>query len=529
MLMLLLAILLQGPAAAPPDSASIRVGGRTVATLHSSLGASSAPERAAAAEARIGRLLELGQDSIDLEPAAAGVLVRLGGERAFMMTAGDIDTLAGETLDGAAAAAAAALRAGVQDYRDSRNIRVVATGLGLTLLATILLVAVLRLLRRSLRWVDAKATRLRQASLPPRLRRLSTVFDPKTAIRAVHLLTGLLMWVVGLGLSYLYATFVLTRFPWTRSWGERLGQVLLRFLARLGTGLLEAVPDVLIVVLVLLGTRLLARGVQRFFEGVEEGVIAVPGLHPETAGPTRRIVTLLLWLFAVVVVYPYLPGSGSAAFKGVSVFAGLLLSLGSAGLVGQAMSGLVVMYARSYRPGDYVRVGEVEGVVQELGLLSTRLRTPKDEYVVVPNSVVTAHAVTNFSAAARAGHTLFLHSSVTIGYDVPRARVEQLLLEGAARAEGTLVEPAPFVLVRALNDWYVEYQVNVAVDAGEADRLPRLYSGLHGAVYDAFAEAGVEIMSPSYFALRDGNAPTLPSRQGGHDAKAADGPRTKGG
>src|SRR5690606_2733597 len=174
-------------------------------------------------------------------------------------------------------------------------------------------------------------------------------------------------------------------------------------------------PKVGVVVLIFLGARFLARGVHQLFTAVHAGRLTLPGVHPETAEPTRRIVIVLLWLFAVIIAYPYLPGSDSAAFKGVSVFAGLLLSLGSAGLVGQAMSGLVLMYARSYRPGDFVRIGAVTGVVQELGLLSTRLRTPKDEYVIVPNTVATAQGVTNYSAAGRAGHAILLHSSITIG------------------------------------------------------------------------------------------------------------------
>lgn len=497
----------------PPPPAVVRLGARLVTTLRVPLGASSPAERAEAAQARLVRLLEAGHDLVALTPTPEGILVRLGGP-AFMITPGDADTLAGESVAAKADAAAEQLRAAVQEYREGRSLRAVATGAGLSALATVLLVVVLRLLSRLRRWFDDKASRLRQASLPARFRRLGAVFNPRLVVRPIHLLTSGLTWIAGLTLCYLYATFVLTAFPWTRAWGERLGELLGRLAARLGWGALEILPDLVIVVLIGLGARMLSRGAHRLFEGVERGVVSLPGLHPETANPTRRIVTILIWLFAIVVMYPYLPGSDSAAFKGASVFAGLLLSLGSAGLVGQAMSGLVLMYSRSYRTGDYVRVGTVEGIVEQLGLLSTRLRTPKDEYVVIPNAVVTGDTVTNFSAAGRAGHALYLHSSVTIGYDVPRATVERLLLSAGARIDAALREPSPFVLVRALNDWYVEYQVNVAVDPERAVELPRLYSRLHGAIYDEFAEAGVEIMSPSYLALRDGNAATLPGVPG---------------
>jgi len=507
---LALLLLLQGTPPVATDSAVIRLGARTIATLRAPLGASTAPERALAAEARIAHLLKLGADSVSLEPQHDGILVRLGGERAFMIAIGDVDTLAGATVEAAAAAAAAQLQAGVRDDLDARSFRALAIASGLATAATLLLLLGLRILFRLRRWLDVRAGRLRQASLPATLRRLTAVFDLRLAVRPIHLLTTAVMWALGLTLCYLYLTFVLTRFPWTRPWGEQLGHVLRDFLRQAGAGALAFLPKVGVVVLIFLGARFLARGVHQLFTAVHAGRLTLPGVHPETAEPTRRIVIVLLWLFAVIIAYPYLPGSDSAAFKGVSVFAGLLLSLGSAGLVGQAMSGLVLMYARSYRPGDFVRIGAVTGVVQELGLLSTRLRTPKDEYVIVPNTVATAQGVTNYSAAGRAGHAILLHSSITIGYDVPRPRVEALLLEAARRMEGALQVPEPFVLVRALNDWYVEYQVNVGLDPPCAAGLERYYSALHAAIYAAFAEAGVEIMSPSYFALRDGNAPTVP-------------------
>jgi small-conductance mechanosensitive channel len=244
-------------------------------------------------------------------------------------------------------------------------------------------------------------------------------------------------------------------------------------------------------------------------------------VHPETARPTRRIAQALLWVFAIAVAYPHLPGSGSATFKGVSVLAGLLFTLGSAGLVGQAMSGLVLMYSRSFKVGDFITAGGIQGTVVELGLLSTRLCTPKNEYVTLPNGVVVGGAVTDYTTAREHGQALFLYSSVTIGYDTPWRRVHELLLAAAARTEEMLRDPAPFVLQRALDDSYVEYQINVAVDPGRAADLPALYSVLHASIQDVFADAGVEILSPTYRAWRDGNAPALPGARPVADTAAA--------
>jgi len=160
--------------------------------------------------------------------------------------------------------------------------------------------------------------------------------------------------------------------------------------------------------------------------------------------------------------------------------------------------------------GDYIRAGGHEGTVQSLGMLMTRLRTVKDEYVNVPNSVVLGGATVNYSAAGREGHTLTIYTSATIGYDVSRTQVEELMIGAARGSEGVVESPAPFVLMRSLGDYNIEYQLNAAIDAGRARELPQIYSALHSRVYDAFAKAGVEILSPSYFALRDGNRMTIP-------------------
>lgn len=382
--------------------------------------------------------------------------------------------------------------------------------LGLTLLATLVLLVGLRVLVRIGRATAARLRSLAQAAAPRLNVRGLAVLRTEQLLQGARVSAAVVAWLVGLGLGYLYLTFVLSRFVWTSAWGDALGNFLLDTLASLGLGILRAVPDVFVVVLIFLVARF-ANGVLRaLFVAVEERRITLPGVHPETARPTRRIAQGLLWVFAIAVAYPHLPGSESSAFRGVSVLAGLLFTLGSAGLVGQAMSGLVLMYSRSFKVGDFIEVNRIQGTVVELGLLSTRLRTPKNEYVTLPNGVVVGGGVTDFTTAREHGEALFLHSSVTIGYDTPWRRVHELLLAAAAGTGGALPDPVPFVLQRVLDDSYVEYQINVAVDPGRASELPALYSALHANIQDSFAEAGVEILSPSYRALRDGNASTLP-------------------
>jgi small-conductance mechanosensitive channel len=258
--------------------------------------------------------------------------------------------------------------------------------------------------------------------------------------------------------------------------------------------MVAALPGLFTVVLIVLITRLVVRGANAVFRAVEEGRLAVPGVYADTAQPTRRLAVALLWLFAVVVAYPYLPGSGSDAFKGVSVFVGLMLSLGSSGLVNQAMSSFMITYSRALRLGDYVRIGEVEGTVVHAGMLATKVLTKRNEEVTLPNAVVASSTITNYSR--RSGEGVFTKTSVTIGYDTPWRQVEAMLLLAAARTSGVRAEPAPRVLQTGLQDFYVEYTLLVALE--RPDERLRLLSELHARIQDAFHEHGVQIMSPHY-------------------------------
>jgi small-conductance mechanosensitive channel len=232
-----------------------------------------------------------------------------------------------------------------------------------------------------------------------------------------------------------------------------------------------------------------------FFTAIELGTISFPGFHSDTVGATRRLVNVLIWLFGVVIAYPFLPGSNSPAFKGVSVFLGLLVTLGSAGVVGHMMSGLVLVYSRALKKGDYVRVGDVEGIVMEVGPLSTKLANRKDEEFTIPNTVMVGTTIKNFSRlAGQSGSPLT--TKVTIGYDAPWRVVHDMLKTAAARTPGLRKEPPPFVLQADLSDFYVEYQLVVRLES--ADLRILVMSVLHQNIQDAFNERGVQIMSPHF-------------------------------
>jgi small-conductance mechanosensitive channel len=241
-------------------------------------------------------------------------------------------------------------------------------------------------------------------------------------------------------------------------------------------------------------TRFVVRIVQLIFAAVEQGRMTLVWVYPETAATTRKLATALIWLFALVIAYPYVPGSETDAFKGVSVFVGLIVSLGSSGLVNQIMSGFTLTYSRALRRGDFVRVGDVQGTVDYLGTLSTKLNTPLKEEVTIPNAVMIAQCVTNYSRHADSG--VFAATDVTIGYDVPWRKIEELLLRAAAATTGVRAEPAAFVLQKGLEDSYVRYALMVSLD--DPARRGPILTRLHANIQDAFNENRIQIMSPNY-------------------------------
>ncbi len=308
---------------------------------------------------------------------------------------------------------------------------------------------------------------------------------------------GLLTWVLGLLGADAWFSFVLRQFEATRPWGERSTAWLLGVIEQFGAATASALPDLVVAVLIFV----IARGVTRtnalLLRRVERGDTRLGWIDADTAGPTRRLANGVVWLYALAMAYPYLPGSGSEAFKGVTVLAGLMLSLGASGVVGQVLAGFGVMYARMLRVGEYVRVGEVEGTVTGIGLFATQVQTGMGELVSLPNTVVFGQPIRNFSRLVQDGR-FTLHTAVTIGYATPWRQVHAMLLEAAGRTPGIAASPAPYVVQTALSDFYVEYRLCAQGDQSAPARRSELMSRLHGHIQDVFNEQGVQIMSPHY-------------------------------
>ena len=232
-----------------------------------------------------------------------------------------------------------------------------------------------------------------------------------------------------------------------------------------------------------------------FFKGVAKGNIVLNWLDPEAALPTSKIFTGIIWIFGVVMAYPYIPGSNTDAFKGIGVFLGLLISLGASSMVGQVIGGMVLMYSRAMKVGEIVQIGEYYGKVQEIGFFSTKLRTLKNEEINIPNSVLMGATTKNFTRLSKT-EGLIAHSTITIGYDAPWRQVHAMLLNAAGKTDGLLKKPEPFVLQKALSDFYVEYEINAFVEKPEG--IMKVMTDLHANIQDEFNKYGVQIMSPHF-------------------------------
>ena len=296
-----------------------------------------------------------------------------------------------------------------------------------------------------------------------------------------------------LGLVYLRYFFEL--FPYTRPAARSVAGFVVAPLLTMWASFVAKIPDLFFLAILVFMVRVILRMLRRFFDAVEQGRVHLPNFEQEWAAPTYKLVRPVVIAFAVVVGYPYIPGSGSEAFKGVSLFLGIIFSLGSSSFIANMIAGYSMTYRRAFKLGDVVQIGEVMGVVSSVRLQVTHVRTIKNEEIVVPNSQILNAAVTNFSSLAKSDG-LILHTTVGIGYETPWRQVEAMLIEAARRTPGLMTEPPPFVFHLQLGDFCVTYELNVY--CADPLRMRATYTDLHRCILDVFNEYGVQIMTPAY-------------------------------
>ena len=378
-----------------------------------------------------------------------------------------------------------------QDREPARLLRSGLTAAGATLGFFVALFLFLALFRRLM-------SRIESASKAKILFLQSKSRDLLKAGKLATVLTGILRSariIFVLTLVYAYLDVVFSLFPQTRLLSRRLADYVLIPLQKTGLAIVNFIPSLIFIILVVVVARVGLKLIRALFLGIEKKEITIRGFDHDWAMPTYKIVRLLVIALCAVVIYPYVPGTGSMAFKGISVFAGLLISLGASSAISNVIAGYTMAYRRAFRVGDRVKIGDHLGDVTAMRILVTHLKTPKNEEVVVPNSLILNSQIVNFSSIARE-KGLILHTSVTIGYDAPWRQVEALLLMAAERTPRLLRQPKPFVFQKSLGDFYIEYEINAYTD--DPSTMMQAYSDLHKNILDAFNEYGVQITSPNY-------------------------------
>ncbi|EJN18224.1 small-conductance mechanosensitive channel [Pseudomonas sp. GM78] len=485
------------PLEASPAPAELKIANRSIMVFRGAVLGEAPPVRVKRAKTVINEALDEADDlRVSLDSIQGSYLVLLGAKRAFIVSPKDVDPTEFESVRQAAESAADNLRLVVAETQEARNLRLILRSLLVAALATGIYLALL--------WGMAYLRRRLLKKLPDLMQRHTQalkvgqvqVIDANYLYPLVSRLLGILRWLVVLLLTYEWLGFVLSRFPYTRPWGESLNNYLLEVAGHLFQGIIGAIPGLGVA----LAIFFIARGITVFARRILRRM-ATPGtfswLNQETLQPTQRLTSLAIWLFALAMAYPYLPGAGTDAFKGLSVLIGLMISLGATSVVGQAASGLILTYTRTLRPGEFVRIGEYEGTVTELGMFTTRIRTGLGEVLTLPNSMITATVTKNYSRTVQ-GPGYVVDTVVTIGYDTPWRQVEAMLLEAARRTPGVLAEPPPQVFQTALSDFYPEYRLVAQAIPSQPRPRAVLLSMLHANIQDVFNEYEVQIMSPHY-------------------------------
>jgi small-conductance mechanosensitive channel len=491
----------QSAAAAEPASppATLRFFNREIVTFRVPYFGYQPAERASAANRRIrDALAKGGPGTVKITKAKEGLSVAVDGAYVFWILEGDLDADDGQTFDQARVVVGGRLEEAVAAVRQAKRGEALLRGLGFGAGATLALGLALWVLRRVRLWIRRRI----DAELA---RRLHLRLEERASILRMIRALGQIVFVVLIAvLVEEWLRFVFKLFPYTRPWAEHLTGYVVGLVSQVWAAIVNAVPGLVMVAVIAALAQLAMKIVRTVSRAIEAGRYRLFGIDADVVQPTRRIITAAIWLFALAMAYPYLPGSSSEAFKGLSVLVGVMVSLGASGVVGQAAGGFILTYSRALRGGEWVRVGEVEGAVVNVGVFSTKIRTYTDEEVNIPNNVVLGTITRNFSRPAAATGSI-LETSVTIGYSAPWRQIHAMLLEAAARTAELEREPPPEVLQTSLSDFYVQYSLRVRLR--DQLRRPAVLSALNANVQDVFNEYGVQIMSPHY--VLDPHAPVV--------------------
>ncbi len=481
----------------------------TLFSIYNRIGSTSPADRASRIEARIKELhdkdlIELDSLKIIVSEITADIIYRDW----IMMSITDLDALwFNTTKNQLAEQYLNIIKAELSEQKEVHSLQRLIIRIGLTLLIVASFWVLVYLINKGYKRIKLYLVRNRKQWLRDLSFKNYTFLTARQEYRAIINLMNISKIALILTLLLISMPLIFSIFPFTRGWAQSIFSMVWNPVRTILSATWNYLPNLFAILVIVFAMKYFIRLVKYFFNEIDSGKLVISGFHSDWAMPTFSIVKGLLYAFMLVIIFPYLPGSDSNIFKGVSVFVGVLFSLGSSSAISNMVAGLIITYMRPFKLGDRVKIGEMVGDVIEKSLLVTRLRTIKNEEITIPNSSILSGNTTNYTSFAQEGG-LIVHTTITIGYDVPWREMHAALLDAADRCTLLNKEPKPFVFQTSLDDFYVSYQLNA--HTLHAGRRLAILSEMHQNIQDCCNERGIEIMSPHYRAQRDGNTTTIP-------------------
>jgi small-conductance mechanosensitive channel len=469
----------------------------TIWIISTGVGVLGVKQRARGIEKRIYSLIELenfNKDSLLIVENGEHILVKYKSDNLFNVS--ELDALAYNTtpLD-LAHRITNSIRVIISHHNEKYNNKSFLYKIAGVAIVIFILILLIKLISFIFRKLEMKVISMKDRRLKGLKVKNIEIVNSSQEINLILIVLKVIKVLLIAILLYIALPIVFSFFAFTQGWADLLLGYITNPLSKAGIALVNYIPSLFTIVVIYMITKFFVRFLKIIFVKLEKGEIKLPGFFPEWAMPTYRIIAGISYIFMFIVIFPYLPGSDSPVFKGVSVFLGVLFSLGSTSAIANLVAGLVITYMRPFKIGDRVQIGDVLGNVVEKNLLVTRLLTPKNEEVTIPNANILTAKNVNFSTTSK-NMGLILHTEVTIGYDVPWEQVHELLIKAAENTDGIIKDKKPFVLQTALNDFYISYELNVYTD--KPKHMAIIYSRLHQNIQDEFNKANVEILSPHY-------------------------------
>ncbi len=482
--------------------------GDTLFRLKTGLGPFTVEDRANAIEDKLDDIsgeFEFSADSITV--FEHGNLSLIQYKKKMIMSISDEDAaLEGTTREYLADNYKEIIQATLKDKIENLTLKGWLINIGLTLLTLIGLIVIFYAINKFFKWVNNKLNDY-QKKLKRKRKSLYKYLVPSGPDNIFVFISNIIRWMLYILILLFYLPLLFSFLPWTKGIVQEFYKLVSDPVMYIVKGFIDFLPDLFFIIIIYFVAKYVVRVLNVIATEYENDNISIKGFHKDWAKPTLNLLKIIIYAFALIFMFPHIPGSDSPAFQGVSIFFGVLLSLGSTSAISNVIAGVVITYMRPFQLGDRVKVGETIGDVIEKSLLVTKIRTLKNEDVTIPNATIINTHLWNYSKNAK-DLGLILHTSVTIGYDVPWETVNKLLLRAARTTTLIQKDPKPFVLQKSLDDYYVNYEINAYTK--QPKKMALIYSELHKNILEAFNSAGIEILSPQYNAVRDGNPSTIP-------------------